>query len=205
MRKLIVEEWISLDGYVSNKASKLDFFVKYVRESYMSEYRLEFLNTIDTIVFGRETYNQFAGLWPDRPIEKEAQAEKMNTAKKIVFSSTLSKAPWGKWEEAEIENGNLIVRLNELKSMPGKDIVVWGSITIAQNLMNENLIDEYHIHLCPTLTAGGRKFFTEELQASSLTLVETKRQTVRKQLALIPINSYAPDSSVSASITLAIF
>ncbi len=102
-------------------------------------------------------------------------AEKMNIAKKIVFSSTLGKAPWGKFEDAEIESGKLIVRLNELKSMPGKDIVVWGSITIAQNLMNENLIDEYHIHLCPTLTAGGRKFFTEELQPSSLSLFEVKR------------------------------
>ncbi len=154
MRKLIVEEWISLDGYVSDKASKLDFFAKYVRESYMSEDRLEFLNSFDAIVFGRETYNLFAGLWPDRPIEKEVLAEKMNTTKKIVFSSTLSKAPWGKWEEAEIESGNLIARINELKSMPGKDIVVWGSITIAQNLMNENMVDEYHLHVCPTLTGG---------------------------------------------------
>lgn len=152
----------------------MDFFAKYVRESYRSEYRLEFLNTIDTIVFGRKTYNQFAGLWPDRPIEKEVLAEKINTAKKIVFSSTLSKAPWGQWKEVEIENGDLIVRLNELKSLPGKDIVVWGSITIAQNLMNENIVDEYHIHVCPTLIGGGRKFFTEELQPSSLTLVDSK-------------------------------
>ncbi len=124
MRNIIVEVWISLDGYISDKENSTNFFVKYIRESYTSEYRLEFLNTIDTILFGRKTYDQFAGLWPNRPIEKEALAEKMNRAKKIVFSSTLSKAPWGKWEEAEIENGNLIVRLNELKSMPGKDIVI---------------------------------------------------------------------------------
>jgi dihydrofolate reductase len=175
MRKLILEEWISLDGYVSDKEGKLDFFAKYVRESYISEYRLEFLNTIDTIIFGSKTYSQFASLWPDRPIEKEALAEKINTAKKIVFSSTLSKAPWGKWKEAEVESGDLIDRVNKLKSMPGKDIIVWGSITIAQNLMNENLIDEYHIHLCPTLTAGGRKLFTEELQPPSLTLIDEKR------------------------------
>jgi dihydrofolate reductase len=114
-------------------------------------------------------------LWPDRPIEKEALAEKMNTARKIVFSSTLNKAPWGGWEAAEIERGSLIERISELKAMPGKDIIVWGSITIAQNLMKENLIDEYHLHFCPTLTAGGRKFFTEELQPSSLNLVDAKQ------------------------------
>lgn len=174
MRKLIVEEWISLDGYVSDKENKLDFFVKYVRDSYMSAYRFEYLHSIDTILLGRKSYNLFAAVWPGRAIEEDPLAEIINTTKKIVFSGTLNKAPWGNWDEAEIESGNLIDKVIELKSMPGKDIILWASITIAQQLMKENLIDEYHIHLCPALTGGGRKFFTEEIQPSSLTLINAK-------------------------------
>jgi len=65
-RKLIVEEWLSLDGYVSDKAGGLDFFAKHVRDAYTTAYRLDVLNSVDTILFGRKTYQQFSALWPAR-------------------------------------------------------------------------------------------------------------------------------------------
>jgi dihydrofolate reductase len=174
MRKLIVEEWISLDGAVSDKDENLSFFTRYVRESYTTESRIAFLDSIDTIFLGRKTYTQFASVWSGRPLEEDALARKMNTGKKIVFSNTLNEAPWGKWEKAEIERSNLEEKVIELKSMPGKNIVIWGSISIAQQLMKEGLVDEYHLHCCPVITTGGRKLFTEDIPPSSLTLIDIK-------------------------------
>lgn len=173
-RKLIVEEWLSLDGHVSDKEGKLDFFAKHVRDSYTTAYRSELLHSIDTILFGRKTYQQFSALWPERPVEQDVLAEKINTAQKLVFSGSLSKAPWGRWPEARIESGDAVKRIRALKAEPGRHLVLWGSLTLAQALMQASLIDEYHLHICPTITGGGRRFFAEGIDASQLALTDTK-------------------------------
>lgn len=173
-RKLILEEWLSLDGHMSDKAGKLDFFAKHVRESYTTAFRADLLNSIDTILFGRKTYQQFSALWPERPVENDILAEKINTLNKIVFSGSLESAPWGKWTEAKVEAGNPVEKIKLLKSQPGKNMVLWGSISLAQILIKQGLVDEYHLHLCPTITGGGRKLFEGELNALHLSLTDAK-------------------------------
>jgi len=174
MRKIILSEWISLDGYVSDKKGQLDFFAGLVRKTYAEADQLEFLETIDTILLGRKTYEQFVEVWPERPTGQEALADKMNKVKKIVFSNTLTDAPWGNWSGGEIVNCNAISKIRQLKSLPGKNIVVWASISLAQTLMKENLIDEYHFFLCPALTSGGRKLFIEEITPTNLKLLKAR-------------------------------
>jgi dihydrofolate reductase len=174
-RKLILEEWLSLDGHVSDKEGKLDFFARHVRESYTTAYRTELLDSIDTILFGRKTYTQFAALWPERPVEKDVLAEKINTLDKIVFSASLEKAPWGRWKEASIADGNPAEKITQLKSSAGKNMILWGSITLAQTLIKKNLVDEYHLHICPVLTGGGRKLFADETEPVGLSLLDTKQ------------------------------
>jgi dihydrofolate reductase len=175
MRKLIVEEWISLDGYVSDKKDQLNFFAHSVRETYADVDRVKFLESIDCILMGRTTYEQFVKVWPQRATDKEILADKMNRAKKIVFSNTLTQAPWGEWESAEIATGNAVTKIKQLKSLAGKNMVLWASISLAQALMKENIVDEYHLHLCPVLTGGGRKFFMEESTPSNLKLIDTRQ------------------------------
>jgi dihydrofolate reductase len=175
MRTLIVQEWISLDGYASDKNNSLDFFIPIVREVYTDEYHKNFLDPIDCIVFGRKTYQQFAALWPNRPTEEDLLARKINTEQKIVFSNSITEAPWGKWNAATVEAGDPVSNMRKLKSAQGKNIVLWGSVSIAHLLMRENLVDEYHLLICPTLTGGGRKFFPEGVNTNALTLVECKR------------------------------
>lgn len=173
-RKLIVEEWLSLDGYVSDKEGRLGFFAEHVRESYTTEYRLDLLNSLDAILFGRKTYQQFAALWPERPVEEDVLARKINTLNKLVFSGSLKNAPWGEWPEATVEPGDPVKKIEALRSQPGKNMVIWGSITLVQALMKENLVDEYHLHLCPALTGGGRRFFGGELNPVNFVLFDTK-------------------------------
>lgn len=177
MRKLILEEWLSLDGYVADKNDNLDFFTNLSPEQnrYSDQDQLKFLAEIDTILLGRKTYDLFVDFWPTATTDKEVIADKLNEINKIVFSNTLKKAPWGKWKEAEIVSGKAVDAIKKLKTLPGKNMVMWGSISVAQSLMKENLIDEYHIQLCPVLTGGGRNLFVEQLKLSELELLELRR------------------------------
>jgi dihydrofolate reductase len=176
MRKLILEEWMSLDGYVADKNGKLDFFTQLAPEqnTYSDEDQLRFMQTIDTVLLGRKTYELFADFWPTATIDQEVIADKINETKKIVFSNTLAQAPWGKWPEVEIIRGEAMEAIKHLKSLPGKNMVVWGSISLAQSLMKEDLIDEYHLQLCPVLTGGGRSLFIEQVD-QILTLLEVRQ------------------------------
>jgi dihydrofolate reductase len=173
MRKLILEEWISLDGYAADRDGKLDFFAQHVRTSYEPVERMLFREAIDTILLGAKTYTQFAALWPGRTAKDNILAEKMNSAKKIVFSRSLTKAPWGTLADAEIASGDVVQRVGEMKSMPGGNMVVWGSISLAQQLMKADMVDEYHIHVCPLLTGGGLRLFNDDIQSSALNLIST--------------------------------
>lgn len=177
MRKLILEEWVSLDGHISDKEGKLDFFTQLTPEqnTYSDQDQLKFLETIDTILLGRKTYELFVEFWPTATTDQEAIADKLNETKKIVFSNTRSKAPWGKWPDLEIIAGDAIEAIQHLKSLAGKDMVLWGSISLAQALMKAKLIDEYRIQLCPIITGGGRKLFAEELHAQNLQLCNVRQ------------------------------
>src|SRR5689334_19075586 len=107
MRKLIVEEWISLDGYVTDKDGNLDFFTSLTPEqnTYSDADQLKFMETVDTILLGRKTYELFVDFWPTATTDKEAIADELNETKKVVLSNTLTKAPWGNWPEAEVIHG----------------------------------------------------------------------------------------------------
>ena len=176
MRKLILEEWMSLDGHVADKDGQLDFFTSVSPEKNRDSDvdQLKFLDSIDTILFGRKTYELFADYWPTATVDKEVIADKLNAMKKLVFSNTLLNAPWGKWPAAEVINGEAINAIKQLKLLPGKDMIMWGSISIAQALMSANLIDEYHIQLCPVLTGGGRRLFIEQAIETQLKVLEVR-------------------------------
>ena len=77
--------------------------------------------------------------------------------------------------EADIISDDSINAIRKLKLQDGKNLVLWGSISLAQSLMKENLIDEYHIQLCPVLTGGGRSLFSQEMNFSKLSLVEVRQ------------------------------
>ena len=175
MRKLIVEEWVSLDGYVTDKKGQLDFFTNMTpdKNTYSDADQLKFMETIDTILLGRKTYELFVEFWPNATTAQEFIADKLNEIPKIVFSNTLKATPWGKWNNAQLADGDVIETIQQLKAMPGKDMVLWGSISIVQQLMEQNLIDEYHLQVCPVLNAGGRKLFTDVL-FSELNLLEVR-------------------------------
>lgn len=172
MRKLIVHQWISLDGFATDKNGKLDFFAPTVRDIYKDEYYAKHLESIDCMLFGKNTYKQFSALWPERT--GDMVSEKINTGQKIVFSKSLTNAPWGKWEAASIVSTDLQSKIRELKSLPGKNVVIWGSLSLVQQVMKDQLADEFLIHVCPIITGGGRRLLTDE-NHKVLKLIHSKR------------------------------
>ena len=97
--------------------------------------------------------------WPTATTDREIIADRLNTLPKLVFSSTLNEAPWGKWPPARVVRGDAVAEIKRLKAQDGKHMVLWGSLSLAQDLIAEDLIDEYHLQICPTAVGGGRRLF----------------------------------------------
>lgn len=174
MRKLILEEWLSLDGYAVDKSGTLDFFPSTEDNRVSDRDQLEFLEAVDTILLGRKTYELFVGFWPTATTDKEIIADRLNTLPKLVFSNTLREAPWGKWPSAQVIGGDAVAAVQRLKAQGGKQLVLWGSLSLAQSLMAADLIDEYHLQICPTAVGGGRSLFPSAATYTSLQHVGTK-------------------------------
>ena len=92
MRRLILEEWLSLDGFAVDKDGKLDFFPASETDQFSGRDQLAFLDSIDTILLGRKTYELFVAFWPTATTDKEIIAERLNTLPKLVFSNTTTRS-----------------------------------------------------------------------------------------------------------------
>ena len=97
MKRLILEEWISLDGFAVDREGTLDFFPPTETDRYSDRDQLEFLDAVDTILLRRRTYELFADYWPTASTDQEIIADRLNSLPKLVFSNSLSDAPWGAW------------------------------------------------------------------------------------------------------------
>jgi dihydrofolate reductase len=174
MGKLIIEEWLSLDGYAADKNDSTDFFSAQPEHAEGTDERiLRMMDHIGTILLGANTYRMFVDYWPQATTDTEIIADKLNATPKVVFSSTLDRAPWGKWPEARVVSGDAVAEVKELKQRDEKDLVMWGSISLAQDLIRAGVVDMYHIRIVPVVLGAGRRFFgTSDEQL--LTLVETE-------------------------------
>jgi len=166
MRRLIVSNLMSLDGFFEGPNHEIDWFV--VDEEFLV-YARDMLRSVDTILFGRRTYEHMAAYWPSAP--KDEIADKMNDLRKIVFSRTLSKA---EWNNSRLVKGNIAKEVALLKQSPGKDMVILGSALLASFLLQQGLIDEYRIILDPVVLGAGNPLFAQINQRIRLKLKDAK-------------------------------
>jgi dihydrofolate reductase len=161
MRNVILQEFVTLDGLAAGPHGKVDFVPRATKDdrSFGAE-QMRLLETVDTILLGRVTYQLFAGYWPNITSgEEKAFADKLNATPKIVFSKSLERAPWGNWQEATIVRTSAADEVVKLKRQAGKDLVIWGSISLAQSLLKDGLIDDYRLVVCPMVLGDGRPLF----------------------------------------------
>jgi dihydrofolate reductase len=174
MRKLVLQQWLSLDGFAEDRDGRLDFFPATESDQYSDRDQLAFLDEVDTILLGWRTYELFVDFWPTATSDREIVADRLNALPKLVFSNTLDAAPWGTWPAAQVVRGDAVAEIRRLKAQDGKAMVLWGSRSLARDLIAADLIDEYHLQLCPTILGGGRRRCAAGLAAIPLERVRVR-------------------------------
>jgi dihydrofolate reductase len=171
MRKLIVFNSISLDGYFTDKNSDMSWAHKH--DSEWNEFSSANASGGGVLVFGRVTYDMMVSYWPT-PAALEANpavAEGMNNLPKIVFSRTLDKASW---KNTRVVKGDIAAEVRKLKQESGPDMVIMGSGTIVSQLTGARLIDEYQLVLNPIALGAGRTLFDGIKEKVTLGLEKTR-------------------------------
>jgi dihydrofolate reductase len=171
MRKIIVSNFVSLDGYIAGPNGELDWHV--VNKEFL-DYAEDMLNSVDTILFGRVTYEMMAAYWPmpEPKANDPVIAGKMNGLPKIVFSKTLDRV---EWENSTLVKDNIKETVLKLKEQPGKDIVILGSGSIVSAFTQMSIIDEYRIIINPVILGAGKTQFNESLDKKILKLTDVKQ------------------------------
>jgi dihydrofolate reductase len=163
MRKIIVTEFLSLDGVMEEPAWSLPYW-----NDTIAKFKGDELFASGAHLLGRITYQGFAAAWPD---SKDEGAELMNSLPKYVVSTTLEK---GDWQGTTIIRENVVEEISKLKKSPGQDFLVAGSATLVQTLIKHSLVDEIHLLIYPLLVGEGKRLFKDGIGKHDLHLIEMK-------------------------------
>ena len=165
MRKVESGLFISLDGVVESPDKwQFDVF-----DEDMGAAMQAFLDAEDTILLGRVTYQEWAPYWPTS--KEEPYASHINNTPKYVFSSTLDKV---EWQNSTLVKGSPVQEINRLKQLPGKNIGVAGSPTLALSLLQNDLLDELILMVHPVFVGRGKRFFKDGSDLKRLKLVNSQ-------------------------------
>ena len=171
MRKLIVQQWGTVDNIAAEEDGGLSFVSgEPFSETDTSAFKasvMGFMDSVDTMILGANTYAQSKGYWPYADDQGE-YGEKLNDLTKFVASSKLDDAPWGDFPAATVTR-DPAATLRELKEQSGKDIWLWGSLRLMHSLLDSGLVDEVQMRVCPASRGKGRRIFED---SQDLKLVE---------------------------------
>jgi dihydrofolate reductase len=173
MRKVVVSEFVSLDGVMEDPGWTFQF-----GSEEQEKFKFAELAASDALLLGRVTYEAFAAAWPNmmnqyegsRRAELGEYTDMMNGYPKHVVSTTLEEAGWN---NSTLIQGNVAEEASELKRQPGKDILVFGSGTLVNTLMRHDLIDELRLMVFPIVVGSGKRLFEDGLEEMVLRLVDT--------------------------------
>ena len=173
MRKIVAGLFISLDGVV--EAPETWHFPYFNDE--MGAAVAEQADSSDTMLLGRQTYEEFAAYWPNQSSD-EPFADNMNQTPKLVASTSLDSV---EWQNSTLIEGDVTAALTRLKSQPGKAISIVGSPTLVRNLLRAGVLDELRLLVHPIVVGHGKRLFEAEDQPIPLRLVEAKTFTTGVQ------------------------
>jgi dihydrofolate reductase len=156
MRNLFSFNMISLDGFFEG-AQPWDLNWHNTDEEF-NEFAIEQMKTIDTLMFGRKTYEGMTGYWTSEEALKNDPivAGQMNSIPKLVISRTLSKV---EWNNTTLIKDNLAEEIMKLKQQPGKELAIFGSADLLSTLMQMDLVDEHRVMVNPVILGKGTPLF----------------------------------------------
>ncbi|MDO6519541.1 dihydrofolate reductase family protein [Zobellia uliginosa] len=168
MRKLKLQIQLSIDGFISGPNGEMDWIIWNWDEK-LKNFVKEITESTDTIVLGRKLAEGFIPHWKSN---KELEgAEKINNSNKIVFTKTLENT---EWENTLLEKGDLVEKIEKLKSSTGYDIIAYGGGEFVSSLIKENLIDEYYFFINPSILGKGMPIFKKANYKTELKLEGAK-------------------------------
>jgi dihydrofolate reductase len=187
MGRIVVTEFVSLDGVVEDPGGSEDFkyggwSFEFSRGDEGDKFKLDEALEADALLLGRVTYEGFAEAWPSRDGEF---ADKFNNMPKYVVSSTLENP---EWTNSTVLEGDLAKEVSKLRESRGGDIVVHGSPQLVQGLLEHDLVDELRLMVFPVVLGAGKRLFGETSDKRPLRL--TRSQTVGDGVTILV---YEPD------------
>jgi dihydrofolate reductase len=194
MRKVIVQEWMTLDGVVQAPGAPDEdtsggfqhggWHMPYFDD--LSQKRVvETLNEAGGYLLGRRTYEGFAAHWPNASQEEQILAEPLNNKPKYVASRTLTEPL--QWQNSTVLAGDVADAVAALKQQDGDDLLVMGSTQLVQTLIEHDLVDELRVMIDPMVIGGGKRIFRDDGALRKLRLVDSDVTTTGAILA-----TYAP-------------
>jgi len=167
MRKLIVSNLVTVDGYFAGTNGEIDW---HNVDNDFNQYAAALLDEVDTLIFGRVTYQLMASYWPkkDAITNDPIIAPRMNRLQKIVFSKTLHKVDW---KNSRLAKNDPVQEIINLKQQPGKDMVIFGSGSIVSALTPMGLIDDFRLIVNPLILGEGKSMFSNIADRTYLELM----------------------------------
>jgi dihydrofolate reductase len=196
MRKVIANEWMTLDGVVQSPSyadedvtggfSHGGWHARYFDELSMN-WVIENVLGAGGYLLGRGTYEIFAAHWPNATQEEQLLAEPLNARPKYVASSTLA-GPLG-WRNSRLLGSDTGAAVRALKAEEGKDLHVIGSPGLVQTLLALGLLDELRLMIDPVVAGGGKRLFRDDGALRPLRLADSQVTSTGAVIA-----TYAPVS-----------
>jgi dihydrofolate reductase len=176
MRKLIVTEFVSIDGVMDSPGGEPGYkhsgwtFAHADGEDHF-QYKLDEVMEADALLIGRVTYESFAGAWPDRT-DEAGFADKMNAMPKYVVSATLEDPEWN--NTTVLDSGDATAEARRLKEEFDGELQVPGSHQLVQELIESDLVDQINLMVFPVILGTGKKAFEQTPERRNLRLKESK-------------------------------
>jgi dihydrofolate reductase len=176
MRKVVAIDWVSADGYFATADGKLDW-VK--MDPAVEVARHEMGRSVESLLFGGNTYRMFASTWPQKAADPKADDREKNLAKilteadKIVVSRTIQPSDLT-WENSRLLSGELIAGVASLRRSNGGDIGIFGSGQVVRQLVKSGLMDEFILCVSPIALGAGMSLFGGG-ERVELALLETRK------------------------------
>jgi dihydrofolate reductase len=190
MRKLIVSEFISLDGVVEDPGGAEGFERGGWNSRYWNDelaaYKRDELFSADGLLLGRVTYEGFAASWPDASHEAGEYADRMNSFPKYVVSRTLTDLTWN---NSHLLDGDLEKQVRRLKKQPGQDLLVFGSGRLVRRLIQLSLVDQLRLQIHPVTVGCGQRLFGE---TEDITTFEPDGATMLGPVVLLRYSAASP-------------
>jgi dihydrofolate reductase len=170
MRKIFLFMMVSLDGFFEGPDGDISWHN--VDEEF-NEFAVQQISEVDTLLFGRKTYQGMASYWPTEVAKRNDPivAGLMNSIPKIVVSKTLEAVDW---ENTRLVKENVTEEISKLKRQAGKDIAIFGSANLTVTLTEAGLVDEYRVMVNPVALGDGKSLFNGLNHKLNLKLLKTK-------------------------------